>query len=198
MKLLDLQQGGQRWFLSMMILISLLWLGGDSLRDMLAYQQQAVHDGQVWRLITGHLVHSNLWHLLLNLASLTLIGVLFGNRLSGLQWASCFIYCALVVSGLYLVIATEYSTYVGLSAVLYGAIIVGALEDFKDNKFIAGMLLVIVTARVIWQQFEGPPEALAEMINDRVAIESHLFGLASGYFFWFSLVIFRRLDTAAE
>lgn len=169
------------FFFTTGLIVSALWLMGDSTLDSLMYHRDSVANGEFWRFITAHFVHSNGWHLLLNLASLLLVGLLFCHHLSIRAWSILFISSALMISATYFWIAPEFKSYVGLSAVLYGVIIVGALLDLKNEPFIATVVLLIVTGRVIWQQFFGSVEELATLINERVAIESHLFGIISGY-----------------
>lgn len=192
MKLFDIHNSGQRLFVVLMVIISLLWLAGDSWRQALEYNRAEIADGDIWRIISGHLVHSNGWHLLLNISSLGLIGLLFGSQLNARLWAVAFVFCGLVVSGAYWFISPEYNSYVGLSAALYGVIIIGALEDLQENPWIAAALLLIVTGRVIWQQFDGASPELAELVESRVAIESHLYGMLAGYFYALLLWISRR------
>jgi len=92
-----------------------------------------------------------------------------------------FIGSAFLVSSAYFWYATEFDYYVGLSAVLYAVIIIGALLDIKEQPLIASLILLVVTGRVIWQQFSGGADNLANLIDERVAIESHLFGISAGY-----------------
>lgn len=188
MKLINLRHSGQPTFIAIGILIVALWLGGNDWVAALEYHREKIATGEFWRLLTGHLVHTNTWHMLLNLSSLLFIGLLFGTLLSAKIWVGAFIFCSLAVSAAYWYITPQFIIYVGLSAALYGVIIIGALQDFKDNKLIAGALLVIVTGRVIWQQFDGASESLADMVDSRVAIESHLYGIIAGYLF--SLLLF--------
>ena len=183
MKLINLKHSGQPTFIAIGTLIVALWLGGNDWVVALEYHREKIATGELWRVLTGHLVHTNTWHMLLNLSSLLFIGLLFGTLLSAKIWVGAFIFCSLAVSAAYWFIAPQFIIYVGLSAALYGVIIVGALQDFKDNKLIAGALLVIVTGRVIWQQFDGASESLADMVDSRVAIESHLYGIVAGYLF---------------
>ena len=169
------------FFIIVGLISSLLWLTGSSGLDALSYQRDAVNTGQLWRLLTGHFVHSNGWHLLLNLVSLMMIGLLFSQHLSLLLWAVAFIASGLIISACYFFIAPQYQYYIGLSAILYGVIIIGALLDLKQQTLIAALVLVVVTGRVIFQQYSGSVESLADLIESRVAIESHLFGIISGY-----------------
>ncbi len=169
------------FFILLALLISLLWMFGETTLEALMYHQDAIANGEVWRIITGHLVHTNGWHLLLNLASLSLIGWLFSQHLSIRYWISIFTLSALMISLAYFLFAPQFQYYVGLSAVLYAVIIVGSLLDLKQQPFIATLILVVVTTRVIWQQLYGSVDDLAELIGDRVAVESHLFGIITGY-----------------
>ncbi len=165
----------------MAVIVIVLWLMGESASTLLIYHRSAITDGQIWRLFTGHLIHSNLWHLLLNLASLMMIGILFSQHLTYKMWIIVFTLSALMISFAYYFTAPQFEYYVGLSAILYAVIIIGALLDIKHQPMIAGLILLVVTGRVIWQQLYGTADDLEQLIEQRVAVESHLFGIISGY-----------------
>jgi rhomboid family GlyGly-CTERM serine protease len=171
---------------------TLLWLLGEPTLNVLMYHRSGIASGELWRVLSGHIVHSNGWHLLLNLASLLMIGLLFSQHLTRLFWLLVFTLSGLMISACYFWIAPEYEYYVGLSAVLYAVIIIGALLDIKEQPLIAVIILVIVTIRVIWQQYSGSMDSLAELIEDRVAIESHLFGICTGYVIGLTLMLRQR------
>jgi rhomboid family GlyGly-CTERM serine protease len=175
-------------FIGIGLLCTVIFLIGEPLRTWLLFEKTPVVDGELWRVITGHLIHTNHWHLLLNLASLTMIGMLFQSCLTTLEWLLSFIGSALFISICYLWLDDAFDHYMGLSAVLYGVIIIGALFDLKAHRYIASIILVVVTGRVIWQQLSGGVEDLATLIEARVAIESHFYGICSGYFI--ALVIY--------
>jgi len=184
-------------FIIIAIISTLLWLLGDSTLEILKYHRDAIVEGEYWRILTGHLVHSNGWHLLLNLASIIMIGLLFSQHLSKVIWIVVFVLSGLIISGCYYWIAPEFSYYVGLSAILYAVIIVGALLDIKEQPLIAIVVLLVVTARVIFQQFSDTIDPLAALIEDRVAIESHLFGICSGYGLGLILLLRQRLKQSS-
>ena len=50
-----------------------LELGGDPAREVLAYTREGVAAGELWRLLTGHLVHLGWTHMWLNLAGIALV-----------------------------------------------------------------------------------------------------------------------------
>src|SRR5687767_15643686 len=64
----------------------LLWLTGESGRELLRYERAAVLQGQYWRLLTGHLVHGSGQHLVLNAVGLGLIAALFPREYSLRGW----------------------------------------------------------------------------------------------------------------
>ena len=153
-------------FASVGLLIALTWLLGDSGVRVLQLDPEGIGEAEFWRLLTGHLVHTNLWHLLLNIASLTLIALLFSALLSVKEWTAVFIASALMISSAYLLFSPGFDHYVGLSAVLYAVIIIGACFDIKTHP-----------------------------VNARVAIESHLYGVVSGYLLAGMLFIVRLKTT---
>jgi len=169
------------FFLIIATIISVLWLMGESASKILIYHRSAIAEGQIWRLFTGHLIHSNLWHLLLNLASLMMIGWLFSQHFTYKIWIIIFALSAMMISFAYYFTAPQFEYYVGLSAILYAVIIIGALLDIKHQPMIAGLILLVVTGRVIWQQLYGTADELEQLIEQRVAVESHLFGIITGY-----------------
>lgn len=87
---MTLKKLGPYWLaLSVSLLCALLYVGGlftPSIDNLLAYRRSAISDGQWWRLITGNLLHTNHWHLLMNLAGLWVLLFLhhFHYRLRGL------------------------------------------------------------------------------------------------------------------
>jgi rhomboid family GlyGly-CTERM serine protease len=171
---------------------TLLWLLGEPTLNALMYHRSGIASGELWRIFSGHIVHSNGWHLLLNLASLLMIGLLFSQHLTRFFWLLVFVLSGLMISACYFWIAPEYEYYVGLSAVLYAVIIIGALLDIKEQPLIAVIVLAVVTTRVIWQQYSGSMDSLADLIEDRVAIESHLFGICTGYVLGIILLLKQR------
>ena len=103
-----------------------LSLGGDAARDWGRYDRAALEAGQVWRLITAHLVHLGWGHLWPNVLALLLIGGLVEEFLGPLEWVVATVGAALGIDlGLY-ALDPGVSWYVGLSGVLHGLVACGA------------------------------------------------------------------------
>ncbi len=142
------------------------------------FDRQAIENGQVWRLFSNIFTHSNLYHLLLNCASVTLIWGIFHEELKIKLSLFITLYTGLFV-GVCLYLFETIQIYVGFSGALYGIIVIACYIAAKQGDKWSLALMFIVIARIFYQQIEGPPEDLTELIESRVAIESHLYGIYS-------------------
>ncbi|MCK8047138.1 rhombosortase [Shewanella sp. 1CM18E] len=146
----------------------------------LAYQRYFILDGQWWRLATGNLLHTNLWHLLMNLAGLWVIVALHEQhyRITGL---ALLFTCLCLLQGLgLLAFYPELIGYVGLSGMLHGLFAYGAVFDIRQGYKSGYLLLLGAIAKVAYEQYYGASAEVTELINARVATEAHLVGLVCG------------------
>ena len=101
------------------------------LASRLIYERAAVWRGEIWRLLSAHLVHFDLWHLGYNLSSFLVAGWLLEVRLRRpLGWL--LLAMALTI-GLFLALAKPaIDTYGGLSGLVVGAFVYLALCSLED------------------------------------------------------------------
>lgn len=158
----------------------LVGLTSPAIDNVLAYQRSAINDGEWWRLASGNLLHTNQWHLLMNLAGLWVVLFLhhFHYRLKGLS-ALFFILCLFEGIGLY-VGYPQLLCYVGLSGMLHGLFAYGAVQDIVRKLRSGYVLLVGVIIKVGHEQLYGASSDVTAMIGARVATEAHLVGLICG------------------
>jgi len=151
-----------------------------SVDNLLAYRRSDISDGQWWRLITGNLLHTNHWHLLMNLAGLWVVLFLhhFHYQLKGLT-ALFILLCLFEGIGLYLGYPQLFG-YVGLSGMLHGLFTFGAVQDIRRKMYSGYLLLLGVIVKVCHEQFYGASDDVTAMIGARVATEAHLVGLICG------------------
>ncbi|USD39298.1 rhombosortase [Ferrimonas sp. SCSIO 43195] len=151
--------------------------------DALIWSRPHLDHDQWWRLFTGHLLHSNGYHLLMNLGGMAVMLGLFQPhfRFSTILMLSLF--CGLCISlGVYWwVDGTQ--RYVGLSAVLHSWFTYGAIQDWKNGSKLGPLLLIGVIAKVTWENVVGASGDLASLIQARVAVEAHLYGVLSALLF---------------
>src|SRR5690606_33804241 len=84
----SLRQSLAPWapILALSVAIVVLGIGGDVVREGARYERGALEAGELWRLLSAHLVHLGLGHLLLNLAALVLIRLLVGEAMTNADW----------------------------------------------------------------------------------------------------------------
>lgn len=150
----------------------------------LEYQKNAIEQGQVWRLISGHFVHSNTNHLLMNSLGFLALWSLHGQYYQTKSLISITFTSALLVS-ISLYLFSDIHTYVGFSAVLHSLIAWGALKDIQQHEKTGYLLLIGVITKVIWEQIFGASQSTVELIGVAVATKAHLSGVIIGIMYFF-------------
>ncbi|MEW6992562.1 rhombosortase [Colwelliaceae bacterium 6441] len=167
------------------LLISLLcFIFNAQISDYLIYNRVFIIEHQYWRLLTGHFFHTNYAHLLLNTLALVLLWALHGQFYSTKQYALLFLFSSLTISLAIFNFSPEMNEYVGLSGVLHGVFIWGALKDIQHSEKTGYLLLIGAIVKVAHEQIYGASEDVTMLINANVAIDAHLWGLISGVVFF--------------
>jgi rhomboid family GlyGly-CTERM serine protease len=146
--------------------------------NALRYERAAILQGEWWRLLTGHLVHFDLHHLLLNLAGLVLIAALFPTEYSVGSWIFIVLASVLAIDVGFLALRPSLVWYVGASGVLHGALAAGAIKWWQEQpRALASALTAILLGKLGWEQMHG---ALPLSGSMPVIVDAHLFGAAGG------------------
>jgi len=154
-----------------------------SLNSLLEFNRSLIQKGELWRIFTGQFVHSNWYHLLLNCGGIFLIWALHAEHTTAKSYAFNIVFLALFCGlGLY-AFYPETHIYTGLSGLLHGVIVFGAIKDINTGMKSGYLLLIGVWAKVLWEQYSGPNADVGALINARVAIEAHLIGVIGGCLF---------------
>ncbi|MBI5451551.1 MAG: rhombosortase [Gammaproteobacteria bacterium] len=165
----------------LLALLTLLFAAaGEQLAALLRYQRSAIIEGEWWRVVTGHLVHLGWPHLLMNLAGLVLIWLLFGRLLNWRQWLLVWLLSSLSTSlGLWW-LETDLEWYVGLSGVLHGLFVAGAMAAICRGYRAEIVLLLVVTAKLLWETSHGPLPGSSSLAGGEVIVAAHLYGAIGG------------------
>jgi len=147
--------------------------------DAWGYDRAAIGDGQVWRVLTGSLVHIHATHLALNLVGLAGVMAVWGRELGAWRvLAAVFSGSALMVGlGLWLT-APELAWYSGASGALHGLFAAGivlATAVSTGFRLLAGLGLLLKL--VLETQFGS---GTADLIGAPVVHAAHQFGAISG------------------
>lgn len=157
-----------------------LSLGGESVTELLRYETARIHEGEIWRLLSGNLVHLGWGHLLLNLLGLGLIWGLFWGCFSPLAWSAVSLISALAVGlGLFW-FAPQLEWYVGLSGMLHGLFVAGAVGGIRRGDRREAILLVALVGKLLWEQAYGALPGSADVAGGPVIVDAHLYGAIGG------------------
>ncbi|SDJ63082.1 rhombosortase [Microbulbifer yueqingensis] len=165
------------------------------LDPLLRYERSLVLSGEYWRLISGHFTHTNLNHLLLNLAGLLLYWILFPNQ-RPVHRLLLEVLLLAALCGLTLVIfEPRIDWYMGLSGLLHALLAQGAVQEIaeRDTRWRGLVLLVILGVKVYSEHFGTEGSLVAQWIAAPVIHEAHLWGLACGVLAGLAVVLGTRL-----
>jgi rhomboid family GlyGly-CTERM serine protease len=163
--------------LALCALLVLLTLTGEPGRALLRYDRAALASGELWRLVTAHLVHLDLHHALLNCLGLLLMWVLFARDYPPRQWLIIVLGSfAAIDAGLALWDSTL-RWYVGSSGALHGVMAAGTLAHLRRRERDGWLLAAFLLGKLVFEQGVG---ALPLSGSDPVVVDAHLFGAAGG------------------
>ncbi|MDD4864131.1 MAG: rhombosortase [Alishewanella agri] len=167
-------------YLLLLTLSSALYLLPATWQQLLEYQADAIRHGELWRLLSGHLLHSNLLHLLMNLLGLVVLMLLHGKLAGRLAVGWQVLLLSLSIGLALLWLAPDIEIYVGLSGMLHGLLCYGAVADLRQGYRSGALILIGVAIKVGAEQWQGPDPELSAQIAAEVAIDAHLYGAVSG------------------
>ena len=146
----------------------------------LLFDRIALSHGQLWRLITSHIVHSNDAHLLLNAGALVALWLIHGQHYQKWSFLRLSAGLSLAISlGLWFFFS-EVQLYCGLSGVLHGLFCWAAMKDMLQGRQLGALLLIGCFVKVGWELIFGASALTAAVIEAEVAVSSHLLGTILG------------------
>ena len=162
------------------IIACVVTLGGDDAREWLKYDRLAIDNGQYWRLLSGHLAHMSVGHLVLNVAGLYLVWMLVGNGLSVAGW---ILVLSAGVTGIDLgfwFLDKNLVWYVGLSGLLHTLLVAGAFAGLWKRRAESLVILVVVFGKIAYEQIAGPLPGSELSSGGPVVVNAHLYGALAG------------------
>jgi rhomboid family GlyGly-CTERM serine protease len=169
-----------RWRVPLALAALLVSLQAAHWRHALEYRRAAVLRGQLWRLVTGDVVHLGWAHLARDLGGLFLIWALVGDALDERSWLWVLGTSGLAVGLGLLAFSPELSWYVGISGVLFGLLCAGALCQLRQRPIFAGVLLLGMISVVAWTLSTGALPSETVGLGGKVVPQAHLYGVLGG------------------
>ena len=161
-------------------LAGLAELGGEPGRLWLRYQRDVLADGEVWRLMTGHLVHLGPSHMAMNVTALGVLAVIFSRFLSSRDWLGIFVFSALAIDAGLFWISTSVAWYVGLSGVLHGCWAAACIFAWQQKSHQAAALSALIVIKLAYEAWLGPVPFTGEVAAGPVVAVAHAYGAAGG------------------
>lgn len=165
-------------FLAFCALITAFEFAGDAGREALRYERVAIEHGELWRLVTGHLVHLGWEHYALNLMGLALMWALFFPDYSLPRWGVILAASLVAIDLGFFFLERNLAWYVGLSGVLHGVMTAGTLAHLRRREADAWILVPFLIGKLIWEQYAGAMPYTADSAGGPVVVDAHLYGSA--------------------
>ena len=171
---LQWDRGRWIWLLVILLVLDLVLGLGDSVGQLLRYDRSAIAAGGWWRLLTAHIVHLDVHHLILNELGLVLVWSLFAQDYDAVEWCVIVLSGALAISSGLWWLSPRVSWYVGASGVLHSVMAAGAAKHLMERSWDRWILVLGLCAKIGWEQWGG--HAVPSIV-----VDAHLYGALCGF-----------------
>jgi rhomboid family GlyGly-CTERM serine protease len=173
-----LQWDRGRWVWLLLISLALdAVLGlGDSIGALLRYDRSAIAAGGWWRLLTAHIVHLDLHHLILNELGLVLMWSLFADDYDAVEWCVIVLFGALAISSGLWWLSPGVAWYVGASGVLHSVMAAATVKHLVNHSWDRWILGVGLCIKLCWEQWAER----RGVATPGIVVDAHLYGALSG------------------
>lgn len=157
--------------------LSLFLLALQPLQTELLFHREHILAGEIWRYLTGNWVHTNYWHVALNLGGLWLLTWLVPQVVTLLN----IILLSVGVSlGLWF-FSPDLQWYVGFSGVLYGLFFMAGWQLLYQKDWLsAAVILLGICGKTLWDWHSGGQSYSSELIAAPVVYAAHVYGMFTG------------------
>jgi rhomboid family GlyGly-CTERM serine protease len=171
---LQLDRGRWIWLLAILLVLDAVLGLGDSVGQLLRYDRSAIAAGGWWRLLTAHIVHLDVRHLVLNELGLLLMWSLFARDYDAVEWCAIVLAGALAISSGLWWLSPRVSWYVGASGVLHSVMAAGAAKHLVERSWDRWILILGLCAKLAWEQLRESAAVL-------IVVDAHLYGALCGF-----------------
>ncbi len=147
--------------------------------EIFRFETRLVKHYQLWRILTGHWVHANWMHFVLNMAGLILCQALTGVNWKFWQWLWRIVLLSLGISLAFYLFHPNIGWYVGFSGVLFGLYVLTAIASMSEQVFMSSILLLFIGVKIVLEQWSSVNITSSELIGVPVLVDAHLYGVLS-------------------
>jgi rhomboid family GlyGly-CTERM serine protease len=160
-----------------LLLLAAFAAGGEPWRLALQYERHAIASGQWWRLLTAHLVHLGVRHVLLDGVGLALLWILYARSLPNRVWGGALVGSVLGIDAGLWWLAPQVQWYAGVSGVLHGGWSAGALGAWREGRMLSSASLSLLAIKLLAEQLHQGGVAGSGL---PVVVDAHLYGALGG------------------
>jgi rhomboid family GlyGly-CTERM serine protease len=146
----------------------------------LTFDRAAIQSEEYWRLLSGHLVHTNDSHLAMSLAGVLALWLLQGDDYNTRDYLIATITSAVGVSACLYYLDSSVNWYAGLSGLLHGLFAWGVTSDLRARRHIGPVLIVGLLGKLLLEQTFGAAPSSERLLGYPVVIDANLYGAAFG------------------
>ena len=167
------------------------WCGArlQAFTSTLWYDRGSIIDGDIWRLLTGHIVHHSWSHLVLNLMAFVVLGAVTETSLNTTKFARLLLVLGFGCSAGLMLFVPSLDYYAGISAINYGLLCwllltmrerFGSLKAgyFEINITDIAIVLLILRGVLQWQQQQTFGQLSTADLTYIVAWQAHFISMA--------------------
>ena len=148
---------------------------------LMVLNKSALYGFQVWRFVTAMFVHGGVMHLVLNLFSLLLFGIILESTIGSRRFLTVYL-----VSGILgnIIAVNFYDSSLGASGAIYG--VIGAVTVLRPMMMIwaFGIMMPMFIAAIAWI-IADVLRMLGAFGETNIGSIAHLSGIVAGIFFGF-------------
>ena len=176
------------WRTLLLVLLSLAaWLLPGAAPELWVFDRMAVLDGEYWRLLTAHWVHSDPEHAIWNIGALSLMGLMFERQLGGRLPLA--LVAGMVGVDIWLWwLQPELVYYCGLSGILNSLLAVALLRLLSSTPHPVVWLTAIGCLLKVALELQTGQALFTSSAWESVP-GAHAAGLASGLLLWAATVL---------
>jgi rhomboid family GlyGly-CTERM serine protease len=143
----------------------------------LRYDRAGLAAGGWWRLLTGHLVHLDLHHLVLNELGLVLMWALFASDYDPVAWCTIVLAGGLAIGAGLWWLSPGVIWYVGASGVLHSVMAAGTVQHLATRAWDRWILCGCIVGKLALEQYER----LTGVSQPLIVVDAHLYGALAGF-----------------
>jgi len=164
-----------------------------SVDNILSYHRESFWDNIIYQWITPNLVHLNWSHWLLNILNFYASIILFYSAWSIKSFIKFFLLASAFVILMLHFFTLHINNYVGMSGVLYGVALYGAIKTYPIQKYISSFVISYIVIKLLAEDIVSHIMGIDIILDNIYVVSSvHWYGAIFAILFIFPNTIWEQ------